>query len=790
MKKQEFKFSESSISSVKNYVSEKLNAIGISDNYFEEINKEINPKILHEIHELINIMENDGTLSQANFLFIFNNFEINSHETASALLGLLKKYTLLNDFNKEKIILNQNDSIFVCGVMYYLDQSGIVIDPVTMQNYFDHFFEISEKDHERCNEMLIILAKKGLFQYLNFNNLQKSVVNFYENRSVFYVSLFLPEEEVTAFINRSHIVRDLKKIQLSDFITDHNLSILHCLKGILNEKFSPFIFHLTNSSLYHLKDYLAYLVHFQDTETIKLLSKYFENYQGKIDWFLVEEFFACLSALVLMEKVIIKDQIFCEFVKQLPIHLNNAALSVNIAKSNKLLIAKYSAYIQIDMSNVNLNTHFICHIRKFILGHCNLKSIRPDLVEIYEEFMRIDLVKDNIYFETIDKSTHPIWQDIRDHNIKARDHARYKIDLKKILEYSRVRNFVFVGKSTPELNSIVFNIYNSLVALKQVFEKETNPLYKNATNTINKLQIEIFGSESKAESANYLVKPDNLSQLEKILKQKIVISRIVTIYQNYRENKNRIDSGETLLKSCNIVNDKYKDIKISMQLPIKFITKLYLKNNPEFLLLGNEISNCYSVNGRGFRSMIERRIDDSCFMTVVINQETNKPISCMWLSIAINGDNKEIYLVADDMDINPGYRFDKTLRDLIGRNLLEYTCELATSLNIPFVINEKFNVQFDDFDKIKTTFIKNPWVKIGGFFKDEKYENRIFTDSNFYKTISFETLSEQFCAKEFSTKNLIKNSIICQGNNNNKNENSEDEEEDKGFQDNENSIKF
>jgi hypothetical protein len=161
------------------------------------------------------------------------------------------------------------------------------------------------------------------------------------------------------------------------------------------------------------------------------------------------------------------------------------------------------------------------------------------------------------------------------------------------------------------------------------------------------------------------------------------------------------------------------------------------KSLPDTFMLGNYVGCCLATDGPQFPAMVQRRIDDGMFMHVVIDKETNKPISLAWLFFAKDSKSPgDIYVVANFLEISASYAQDKFLLDMIVEHLKEYSAQYANTVGAKgFLIARLTYGSIPNNDDTPMKDIQ--LVKVGGFLELDKsissgYYLKSLSASTFY----------------------------------------------------------
>lgn len=193
---------------------------------------------------------------------------------------------------------------------------------------------------------------------------------------------------------------------------------------------------------------------------------------------------------------------------------------------------------------------------------------------------------------------------------------------------------------------------------------------------------------------------------------------------------------QALEEQCRLLNDQINNLrniapekKNTEKAAQPFHVEQWDKANPDTFLLGNYLSCCLANNGERFYALLERRIDNACFMHVVINENTGEPVSGNWLYLAEN-ESGEILVVANFFEIRVSCASNPELRDLLVKELSEFTSQFAIDIGAKgFIIQPLFYGNIPD-----TTFShcldkQVSLSKPGGFLVFSKTESNYFLRS-------------------------------------------------------------
>ena len=170
--------------------------------------------------------------------------------------------------------------------------------------------------------------------------------------------------------------------------------------------------------------------------------------------------------------------------------------------------------------------------------------------------------------------------------------------------------------------------------------------------------------------------------------------------------------------------------KSSSKTSDQYIILQWDKNNINTLFLGNDLNCCLATDGKQFPAIIERRLDEACFMHVVINKKTNEPVCLNWLFFDKSMDN-EIYIKANFFEIRNNISRDPQLRDLLVKSLAGFTTEYAQDIGAKeFLIRPladshghhygnipDFNAP--DNPELNFNMVERPGKKVGGYYDME-----------------------------------------------------------------------
>jgi hypothetical protein len=166
-----------------------------------------------------------------------------------------------------------------------------------------------------------------------------------------------------------------------------------------------------------------------------------------------------------------------------------------------------------------------------------------------------------------------------------------------------------------------------------------------------------------------------------------------------------------------------KESQINQSIIKSFYVQAWDKNKLDTFLLGNYLSCCLATDGAQFHAIVQRRMDASMMMHVIIDQETNEPVCGDWLFFAHDkNDNDSIYVVANFFEIRAGYAMNKNLRDQMVNELLKFTGDYAKHIKAKgFIIRPLTYGLIPDFND-RYSLVNLVIEKLGGYFSASNYE--------------------------------------------------------------------
>ncbi|MCW5584472.1 MAG: hypothetical protein KIT56_11505, partial [Gammaproteobacteria bacterium] len=241
--------------------------------------------------------------------------------------------------------------------------------------------------------------------------------------------------------------------------------------------------------------------------------------------------------------------------------------------------------------------------------------------------------------------------------------------LKMLLSDESVKQFLFSNNSVAFLESIDRKITNYITQINKRCKKNEMVVVNNWA------MIDFIVNQTNCQLLKKLM--TDLEKLKPVLtgliqKQPIPALELVSAF-----NQHTIDH----IKDLDIALTSAKEIKVkdSIKRPRKFRMVVWDKSDPKTLLLGNYLSCCLATDSTQFPAIIERIIDCAMNMTVVIDEETNEPISGAWLYFATDVRTGKPYLVANFIEMRANIaQHQSLLRDIILSQLIKFTGEYAS----------------------------------------------------------------------------------------------------------------
>lgn len=349
-------------------------------------------------------------------------------------------------------------------------------------------------------------------------------------------------------------------------------------------------------------------------------------------------------------------------------------------------------------------------------------------------------------------------QNLHEHNKNIRDELDERgINNDLAFSYAKKQQFGFGGTigGYPYQNTVLaiwYALHAILNQLNKIAPQLSGKELNQLKNTI-KLIGDFFRANLKGhEAAPVNLSPDQCLSVFNALKSNIesagtsnpsrIDSLVATIDKLPQEVKTQLKNPLNQLKQ-NASNIKQVIHSVTINQPTakpvkykEFEIVMWDKSSPQTFALGNYVGCCLSTDSSQFPAMVERRMDDDMFMHVVIDRETEQPVSLAWLFFAKDKrPPHDVYVIANFFEIAAGYTYDHQLRDTIVQHLQEYIGQYAKAVGAKgFLMNKLTYGSIPDF---KDSPIKQIEIeKVGGFLnlqtQGPPYYLRSLQNSEFY----------------------------------------------------------
>lgn len=306
------------------------------------------------------------------------------------------------------------------------------------------------------------------------------------------------------------------------------------------------------------------------------------------------------------------------------------------------------------------------------------------------------------------------------HNSNIRNTLkRGNIDIEKAFDTNRKAHEFFLGGKLGEIDidKTVRTFWKNLNELNK--SESTNPKlskliqdYQNVTlkktNRDDNLSTEQVRNILSRVKSSFTKNTARLEVLLKALKN-LNLSNLASV----KLLKNLEDDIVSLKDAC--TNEFFNPLISKKQFKIVH----WDKASPETFHLGTAVSCCLAPNGKEFPAMVQRRMDDSTFFHVVIDTNSNKPVSLAWLYFAkAKHPDAGIYVVANFFEISPSYAYKDEFRDNIAAALQEYIAAYAADIGAKgFMISPTHYGLITNFTTLPTK--KIAFEKVGGYLSDQ-----------------------------------------------------------------------
>lgn len=262
-------------------------------------------------------------------------------------------------------------------------------------------------------------------------------------------------------------------------------------------------------------------------------------------------------------------------------------------------------------------------------------------------------------------------------------------------------------------------------------------------------QVKTFYTKLNTQYSNQKNDTKQISQMSALMKKLDAESKRMAPEEVKIDPNLKASFGEFLghLKRDNTLINASFDLKQTgnsdtLTRKKKFRIQVWDKNSPSTFNLGTEVGCCLAPDGMQFPAMVQRRMDDSMFMHVVIDEETQKTVSLAWLYFGRGKNpesgetNSDIYVVANFFEIAASLGREPSYRDTIVDALKEYIGEYARDIGAKgLLLNSLTYGLIPDFKGYEVKHIAVD--KVGGFFymgdsSDPYYLNSLAA-SDFYE---------------------------------------------------------
>lgn len=366
---------------------------------------------------------------------------------------------------------------------------------------------------------------------------------------------------------------------------------------------------------------------------------------------------------------------------------SNTSLTLFFDKVIKKLLTSVLNQLEIDLSDTSDATLQQIFERvppdlfyRLIYAGQRLQKKRDEHYEAFKEMLKCDLLGKSVHDFTHElKQESATGKQLAQHNQKIRDELTAKgFNVETLLHYPKVLKFNYEPQASNNTNSsgsltlllgylqrLKTIINDILTATQQKFSASSDKTtLARILENINHLT-----QEQKQNNPNHLNTKENLSRL----------GQINTDLTHFLKNRESASFTANFYEFAQHYVDGYKSYHHQKSekpiKPRKFRVEQWSKEKVDTFSLGDYVSCCLSTTNDRFHAMVQRRMDDAMIFHVVVDEETNQPVALSWLYLA-EGEDNQIYLVANFVEIAPKYGANEDARKVIIDALLHYTGEM------------------------------------------------------------------------------------------------------------------
>lgn len=329
------------------------------------------------------------------------------------------------------------------------------------------------------------------------------------------------------------------------------------------------------------------------------------------------------------------------------------------------------------------------------------------------------LIQQHYQDTSIDKWLHEIEQHdtlgkmIANNNLLIQKELRQeKINVDMMLAYPFQRNFTVYGSKINKMDNLMMEIWNHLIKLSRQFSllsfyinqlppfKEKN-LFAATCKKLHNYKQQIDKKLNKqpltAEKTDLLLFMRNKVNMNLLVNLQAQIELIadMQLFAPLQYLQKTIKNLIANIRNLSLQITKQEAIKNETR-PLKtqawkkpraFSIYVWNKTNPLTFFLGDHLNCCLATTKEQFPAILQRIIDDGFIIISVIDHGLQEAVAGLWLYMARDKKDQQIYLVANFTEMRAALALNDTLtRDGILAEMLRFAGEFAQLINAPFVL--------------------------------------------------------------------------------------------------------
>lgn len=224
-----------------------------------------------------------------------------------------------------------------------------------------------------------------------------------------------------------------------------------------------------------------------------------------------------------------------------------------------------------------------------------------------------------------------------------------------VLEFNYLLNAIWVVlKKIHALHDVI--VINACINLKQAIHELNKNIKKN---TFEEVDITKMASSTNHSLLNKINKIILFSQKNLVFQADS--SMLFDEYLSYYTEFSKIMSHKQFTKK-----------ELSSVKTFRIIQ--WDKADIATYWLGDYVSCCLASDGRDFRALVQRRMDDAMFFHTVIEETSGLPIALTWLYFAKDLQNpSNVYVIANFIEMSAKYVLNERMQKTVISGLLSYT---------------------------------------------------------------------------------------------------------------------